>query len=138
MTEEIHEHVGLYQGIADALQEVLPEDWASVKITCHMIWATARFENTYTTTSGEQVRFQSPPSLWDQFTELREATYAPNQGAWYTAELTLDREGNLEVNFDYDNKPNLPPAGDEDYLEDLARYPREPDAIPSWMPQRTN
>ena len=134
MAEQDSEQTAIYQRIAGALFDSLPAGWTSVEVTVSMIHFAARFECTCTTADGARQSVEAPDELWDEFTRLRELTYVPDRGAWLVAVFRLDHEGRFSVDFDYDRKPNLVAVTDDDYLEDLEKYPRAPELIPDWYP----
>lgn len=72
----------------------------------------------------------------DAAAELREAMYQVGKGTWYNARLTLDRSGQLDAEFDYENPPF---DGDADrglLIEDERLFPRDADSLPDWHPSR--
>ncbi|HEY6739214.1 MAG TPA: hypothetical protein VI076_10230 [Actinopolymorphaceae bacterium] len=56
-------------------------------------------------------------------------------GAWLVDVFRLDGDGRFSVDFDYEKKPNLVAVTDDDYLEDLEKFPRAPDLVPAWHPR---
>ncbi|MEQ4204712.1 immunity protein YezG family protein [Actinopolymorpha sp. B17G11] len=128
-------HGELFQAIGQALVDELPDEWESVDVECEMIDFSSRFACAYTAAGGDLVAFEVPDELYPLFTELRGEMYEPGKGAWYKARFQMDSSGKFGVDFDYDSKPNLTGVLDEDYLEDLEKYPRDRELIPAWMPR---
>ncbi|RNL55850.1 immunity protein YezG family protein [Pedobacter jejuensis] len=70
------------------------------------------------------------------FIKLREEMYklSPNKGAWYNVELVISEDGDFEINYDYDNKPNFEMEPDkEEYVIDNQEFPRDEASTPSWL-----
>lgn len=66
--------------------------------------------------------------------ELREGTYEPVRGAWFTARYVIEQSGTYRVEYDYDNEPALDfPLANSAYASDLAQFPREPRNVPDWL-----
>ncbi len=75
---------------------------------------------------------QTTPS----FERLRQLMYneAPFRGAWYTAVMTIKKDGKFNTEFEYDNKPNLEyNASDDEYARDFQRFPRNEESTPDWL-----
>ena len=126
----------LLQGIGQALVDEVPDDFATAQAVCAMVGFQARFSCTYVGASGDRTTIGMPDDLYELFLELRDATFESGKGAWYTAVFDVDAEGKFGIDFDYDSKPSLVSATDDDYLEDLEKYPRDAALIPAWYPRR--
>ncbi|WP_020577829.1 immunity protein YezG family protein [Actinopolymorpha alba] len=125
----------LLQGIGQALFDELPDDFTSARVVCSMIGFQARFVCSYTRASGAESTIGMPDDLYELFLDLRDATYEPGKGAWYTAEFVVDGDGRFSIDFDYDNRPAVVSATEDDYFDDLEKYPRAPELIPDWYPR---
>ncbi len=68
--------------------------------------------------------------------ELRDTMQQPGTGTWYNARLTVDRQGSLEVEFDYDNPPFDGDFEPELLINDQAEFPRDPEHLPDWHPSK--
>ncbi|GAA5031567.1 hypothetical protein [Actinopolymorpha pittospori] len=125
----------LYQSIGQALADSLPSDWVATEVVCSMINRASEFTCTYTDATGEEVQFALPDEVDDYFAALRALLYEPGKGAWYTAVFRLDDAGRFSVDFDYEGRPafRLWPS-DQAWRDDLAKFPRDPDLIPAWLP----
>jgi hypothetical protein len=116
--------------------DALPADWESAEVDCHMISRAAEFQCRYTTRVGETEWIEAPDQLDRHFSALRDLLYEPNKGAWYSATFRVNSAGKFSVDFDYERRPafRLWPS-DQAWFDDLAKYPRDPDLIPAWMPR---
>lgn len=68
------------------------------------------------------------------FNVLRE-TMADENGAWFSATVSVRRSGSFDFSFNYDEEPQWDSRPFAETLEeDLQRFPRPADLIPSWHP----
>lgn len=69
--------------------------------------------------------------------KLRAEMYelSPEQGAWFSAKFTITKEGNFEMEYNYDNEPSLE-TEDMEYKKDFKRFPRSENNIPSRLKKR--
>ncbi|PSL08120.1 hypothetical protein CLV30_10187 [Haloactinopolyspora alba] len=81
----------------------------------------------------------------DAVEELRADMYEPGKGTWYLATITIDENGEIKADFDYENAPfggihdQTPSSGNADpelLLEDHKKFPRDPELLPEWHPAR--
>jgi len=68
--------------------------------------------------------------------ELRESMYQDGSGTWYNADIIVDRSGNIESTFDYENPPFDGTADSELLTEDQQEYPRDQEHLPNWHPAK--
>jgi hypothetical protein len=68
--------------------------------------------------------------------ELRESMYQAGSGTWYNADIIVDRSGNIESTFDYENPPFDGTADPELLTEDQQEYPRDQEHLPNWHPAK--
>jgi hypothetical protein len=76
--------------------------------------------------------------LDDEF-GLRNDTALSGRGAWFTACITVDAGGEVDVHFDYETCPamdaDISPA---DVADELHDWPRDPQWIPAWCTELLN
>ena len=127
----------LYQQIGQALVDELPEDgWESVEVTCYMVTIVTEFRGTLVRSGGEEDFTPPAAAIYFPFKQLREETYEPGKGAWFTATFRMSATGSFSIDYDYESKPDLRPEPlDETWFDDLEKYPRDPELIPAWMPR---
>ncbi|MBB5643551.1 hypothetical protein [Cryobacterium roopkundense] len=66
--------------------------------------------------------------------ELRANMYRDGLGTWFSAEFTVTAAGSLHTTYNYDDEPNWTrPAEAVFYVDDLERFPRDPEHIPEWL-----
>ena len=68
--------------------------------------------------------------------KLREEMYktAPDKGAWFSAMVTIMKDGKYKSFFDYDSEPEFKyvPSTDK-FVDDLKTFPRMEGLIPDWL-----
>jgi len=70
------------------------------------------------------------------FIALRKEVYAlsPGKGAWYNAVLVVQEDGEFDMSYDYDSKPNFEMEPDEEeYIIDNKEFPRDGGSTPGWL-----
>ena len=71
--------------------------------------------------------------------DLHDACYSPGAGSWFSATITLHRNGIIETDFDYDQdprstKPHMSiPVSAAAIRREIECYPRDPDKWPLWF-----
>ena len=69
--------------------------------------------------------------------QLHDLFAQPGTGAWFTATASLDREGRISFDFDYDSEPQfVPPISVGHYLEEWEQFPRDEARTPAWLAER--
>ena len=120
--------------ILAALRSGAPVGWARVKLD---VWANVMAYEIAASAQDGNGRFAGEvrlPEITGQLVELRDEMYEPERGAWLSARFVLNREGEPEVSFNYDDDPQwtpqLHPAA---FARDLEAYPRPEERVPQWM-----
>jgi hypothetical protein len=75
------------------------------------------------------------------FMDLRKEMYqlAPQQGAWFSCNITVYPDGNFDIKFNYDDKPKFSYKPSQDkFVDDLKSFPREEPLIPQWLKEIIN
>ncbi len=74
---------------------------------------------------------QATPS----FEQLRRLMHgeAPFKGAWYTAELRITRNGDFNIEFEYDEPSFSIDVPEEDFVADFQEFPRDEESTPPWL-----
>lgn len=69
--------------------------------------------------------------------QLRAEMYelSPEQGTWFSAKCTITKEGDFEMEYNYDHEPSLD-TEDMEYKKDFKRFPRSENKIPAWLKKR--
>lgn len=71
-----------------------------------------------------------------KFVQLRQKMYAlaPEKGAWYSARMEINADGDFTMDYNYDEKPNFEIQPDPvEYRIDLEKFPREKSSVPNWL-----
>lgn len=68
---------------------------------------------------------------------LRTGMYQQGKGTWFRAKFRIAETGEIGLEFDQKNPPEIDPAPDPRcYLWDVQRFPRSSDHIPDWLLDR--
>ena len=143
MTDEIQD---LFQHIGQLAVDSVPTDeWDMLTITIKAItpyveenityihWEKQFVPKTFLIEDDElEYDEQATPS----FERLRQLMYdeAPFRGAWYTAVMTIAKDGQFTTEFDYDNRPVFDyEQEDEGYARDFTHFPRNEESTPDWL-----
>lgn len=130
------------------LTDQVPEpNWRRITAEAYVVGTVTEVKSWYTPAGSEQaVEFDNfdldyvneDQELHDMgrfVTELRELTYAPERGAWYTASLAFyaDRAAPT-VHYNYHEQPAFYRALPLSYYrKDLQLYPRPAPLVPDWL-----
>lgn len=128
----------LHQRIGQALIGEAPAGWVALNTVCRRAGNLEESETTATMDDGTIV------SVWNAsvdfslaFDELREAMHREGTGAWYTAVVTVTRDGRITFDFDYDSEPAWDISADpQTYVEDLEMFPRDLAHQPTWLREK--
>ena len=66
--------------------------------------------------------------------QLQRAMVAPRTGTWIGATVTIWADGRMQLDFNYDEAPQMHPADADGLREELRSHPRAADTIPAWWP----
>lgn len=86
---------------------------------------------------GTSERIGSPVSIIETCEKLRHGMYQEGKGTWFSMTYTITRPSSFTVEFNYDEQPKFQFAPDPElYVEDLKRFPRNPEHIPEWLQEK--
>ncbi|WP_243050284.1 immunity protein YezG family protein [Dyella sp. RRB7] len=118
----------LYEKIAQCTFNSLPKNFSGASLTAKMIARYIEVTGNYVTRENEVAKSFLPDEKVEPLLEkLRESMAAlqPGKGAWYTATLDLNSEGEFSFKFDYDNSPDFQYKPSQDkFDEDAKKFPR--------------
>jgi hypothetical protein len=125
-----------YRTIGQALAQVAPPSWAAMDLTVVCVGPETRSRLAARMPDGRSVKAGGPVprDVTRLLRDLRREAYRPGLGTWFTAHVVVEAAGRIALDFDYDNPPALEPAPNS-WAEELRRYPREPQHVPSWLAQ---
>ncbi|MFD0692098.1 immunity protein YezG family protein [Actinomadura fibrosa] len=125
--------------VKDVVLSNAPLGWEEVVLTERFLYRVSEEVVMAKSVSGEVVNFSISHEcdLDEIFDELRAMMYERGKGAWFTVEFRLSRSGRFSIDYDFDNEPEwAAPVVPESYVEDLERFPREPENIPAWLQEK--
>ncbi|MFN8356710.1 MAG: DUF600 family protein [Spirosomataceae bacterium] len=121
----------------------LPDDWTHVSAIYFSVVRYSRLGIYYYQLDnnegnlyypGDELPYSQRP--FSLFTNLRQEMAKINEGkgAWYIAKMEIQKNGKFNIQFDYDNKPDLSfEIPDEVFIEDFEQFPRDEKYIPDWL-----
>lgn len=130
-----------------ALNDLTGEVWATSYTRYVESGGAAGVEGYFTRPDGTKHGAYGDDDAFDVWDRLRAVMSTPERGTWFSAELTLQAPASFAFDFNYDRRPYLgnekstfapspygpPRPADENWLEDLKRYPRSPEFMPTWL-----
>ncbi len=125
-----------HRTIGHALSQVAPPSWAAMDLTVVCVGPETRSRLAARMPDGRAVKANGPVprAVTGLLRELRREAYRPGLGTWFTAHVVVEAAGRIALDFDYDNPPPLE-AAPSSWVEELRRYPREPQHMPAWVAQ---
>jgi hypothetical protein len=128
----------LYQRIGQALITEAPSGWERLEV---VYWQAAKIGG-----SKKWAIFPDGSTAWirnvdmdfhDAMRELRHTLYQEGKGAWYTAKAVITRDGQIALDFDYDDEPQWDaPVVPLTYVKDLEMFPRDLEHQPEWLREK--
>lgn len=86
---------------------------------------------------GYSEMIDCPVSVLALCKKLRHGMYQEGKGTWFSMTYTITRPSSFTVDFNYDEQPKFQFAPDPElYVEDLKRFPRDPEHIPDWLQEK--
>ncbi|MCG7286415.1 hypothetical protein MHY85_10585 [Cellulomonas sp. ACRRI] len=122
-----------YRAIGQALSQAAPPaSWAAMDLTVVCVRPETPSRLAARMPGGRAVKASGPVprAVTGRLRERRREAYRQGLGTWFTAHVVVDASGRIALDFDYDNPPALK-AAPNSWVEELRRYPREPQHVPS-------
>ena len=109
--------------------------WTELHLRMFAIGPQAQSVLWLTGPDGDRKGIRDTADADEPLNDLRDLMGRGPSGAWFTADAVLGRDGEITFEFDYQTEPawDVPPEPEE-YLRDIAAYPRPADQIPNWHP----
>lgn len=120
--------------IRAALLPLLPEEWETVSYEVQVLGSLQNHQLVATLGDGTEHYPEVPLELIQAVAAQRGADHTRERGAWLNLALELRRDGTSSMLMDYSTRPmwhEVPP--EEVYAEELWYFPREDEAIPTWL-----
>lgn len=127
----------LIQQIGRSILQVLPPSWQEASIEYRGLGAHSELAAQLVAPNGTVIPLGVPAEAEAMFAQLRHGMYQPERGTWISALYRIQHSGNYSVDFNGDYEPAwraAPPT--ETYTDELTRYPRAEENIPSWLAER--
>ncbi|WP_433699243.1 hypothetical protein [Nocardiopsis sp. CA-288880] len=129
--------VALLDRIGDLLRAAAGRrDWERLRLSYRALVGYAGGTLVATGPAGDE-ELGLNEDLRAAMARLRSVTYSEGRGAWFGAELVLERNGGWRIVYDRDGEPRFsvpPPAFS--YALDARYYPRDSGRVPPWLGER--
>ena len=143
----------LNRRIVEGWLQVLPEGlWTASYLFYGPAGKAVYADTTALDRDGHEHSLSQPHAVYAALDELRAEMSDPERGAWISAELKLTDALVLETTFNWDRRfywgthagnPWMPSddaeeptrPSDDDFLDELERFPRSPLFLPAWYPR---
>src|SRR4051812_47486092 len=113
--------------IAADLERVRPQGAVAVRLTYRTAgdYSAIHVEAIDAEGGVSQVRTGLYTATDDHVDDLRDETYIPGRGAWFTATITVTTDGQVTAEYDYNNDPDIqnPPPSLRTWVNDLRQFP---------------
>lgn len=128
-------HEELIQQLGNALLDLVPgEGWRRIDLVSKMIVPVQDLALTVLMDDGSTPEVTPPDELNVILAGIRMVDYEPSRGAWFSARFSIDPPARIQYHYNHDHEPNWnPPIDASHYIEDLKRFPRDPDTMPEWL-----
>ena len=127
----------MIQIIGRELVGLAPEGWVTGTAVFMRVGNTAQLQVLAFDAQGGVLGGSPSRTMSQAFNTLREMLAQPGKGAFLTATYNLRADGELSVDFNYDDEPAFgAPTDPSHYVEELQQHPRRPEAIPTWWQER--
>lgn len=129
------EHRRLERMLCARLAKSAPAGWRKLVFSMSALTGVLDTSCVVELANGRTVSARElPEEVINGFLDLRARMYHRGKGTWFsmTAQVTPER---FRVNYNYDDEPDwgpLPPEAAR-YVEDLERFPRDPEHTPDWL-----
>ncbi|GGM59082.1 hypothetical protein GCM10012275_32760 [Longimycelium tulufanense] len=125
---------GLLRRLVEVAGQEAPPEWEELDLVSRRVGRLGSDLVTATRRGGVPVQFRPSPACGELLDRLREITYRPDVGAWFTARVAVSRGADPKVELDRDHEPDWQsPVGPDAYREDFRRFPRAPEHVPAWL-----
>ncbi|MGW4248020.1 hypothetical protein [Nocardia sp. NPDC004722] len=111
---------------------MLPDGWTFVMVWFSMVGGEGHAGVSVMINEKTVQNLQPPQELLAVLTKSKEAAYDPIRGTWFSGKLEFKPGGAYRSTFSNSETPEWVPAPTvEEYRAEFARYPRDPEQIPS-------
>lgn len=93
----------IYQRIADAVVERLPDDWKSARVDAVFFSDSSDYVGEYATSSDKSTDFEVTMEVTRAFKELRRKFKESGKPLWGQASFELQSDGKFNMKWGYDN-----------------------------------
>jgi hypothetical protein len=134
--EVVQDQTNLLPSIAHALTGGVAPGWQSLRFEVWSIGGVMSYE-LFTSRDGKEHRSIPGIAIYKPLNRLKTLCYVPEAGTWLSLTMHLTSSGELDVNYNFDAKPELDiDVSADDYELELRRFPRPTSLVPTWWQER--
>lgn len=127
----------LIQQIGRVIVQSLPPGWHEAGVEYRAVGSHSELAAQLVAPNGTLVPLSPPTDVAPMFDQLRHGMHQQDRGTWISALYRLQRPSSYSVDFNGDYEPTWRTAPDSaQFAEELRRYPRAADNVPTWMTER--
>jgi hypothetical protein len=110
--------------------------WEALRFEAWAIGSVMSYE-LFTLREGVEEQSIPPMTVYTPLDELKSAAAVPNRGTWLSLIMKLSSDGELTVDYNFDDKPQFDiDISTDDYELELRRFPRNEESVPLWWRER--
>ncbi|MBF4636303.1 hypothetical protein ITJ38_17980 [Agreia pratensis] len=126
-----------FEEAAKALFSLIPPGFERIELKMNSLAPFTAATATIIRPDGAQDSLKDFKAARDAAKRLREAMYREGTGTWFSVLFVVTVEGKVDVAYNYDEEPEWRrPVEPVWYVQDLERFPRDPDNMPEWLKKR--
>ena len=134
--EVVEDQTNLLPAIAHALAGGVAPGWQFLRFEVWSIGDVMSYE-LFTVRDGEEDRSLPGIAIYEPLDVLKTACYAPESGTWLSLTMHITSSGKLDVDYNFDSRPELDiDVSTDDYELELRRFPRAIPSVPAWWQER--
>lgn len=121
--------------VGNAVIDVAPTGWRRLELFCRLLVDVEEFTLTAVLADGGRTDLVVPAEVPDAVRRMRAAYHEPDDGTWFAMRYMINAPGSVRMCFNADWDPHLDVAPSV-WVRELAEFPRDAAAIPSWLRDR--
>lgn len=127
----------LIQQIGRVIVQSLPPGWHEASVEYRAVGSHGELAAQLVAPNGTLVPLSAPTDVAPMFDQLRHGMHQQDRGTWISALYRLQRPSSYSVDFNGDYEPSWrTPPSDEEFAEELRRFPRAAENTPAWLAER--
>ncbi|TKV27406.1 hypothetical protein FDK12_11930 [Arthrobacter sp. NamB2] len=134
--EVAQDQASLLPSVARLLAGGVAPGWKSLRFEVWSIGDVMSYE-LFTVRDGEEHRSIPGIAIYEPLNLLKTASCVPETGTWLSLTMRISSSGEIDVDYNFDAKPELDiDVSIDDYELELRRFPRATSFVPTWWQER--